>query len=239
MLRSVATLVCVLPSNPIGYDELDLKIRGTIVKFTGKNTTDTTHVLWTPRRGQRYIPPRRDDRGKIKSWLRLSLTAVAWRIATGFENCRFTLVNVGAVSAKDAEVEHDIAAWDVEADRVPESWHWLHKGDYLPRDSEGDDYYDSDDDGDDDGTREDGGEKTQHDGLSQPHTVEPGEEVRAARIEAGFRSQVARYCREAGLDDEATRKRQELIRFITMDEYFAEPGLLDVFDAEELAPWLT
>ncbi|WOO83775.1 uncharacterized protein LOC62_05G007298 [Vanrija pseudolonga] len=33
-------------------------------------------------------------------------------------------------------------------------------------------------------------------------------------------------------------RRHEMIRFITMDEYLAEPGILDVLDADELSEWL-
>ncbi|WOO83772.1 uncharacterized protein LOC62_05G007295 [Vanrija pseudolonga] len=57
-------------------------------------------------------------------------------------------------------------------------------------------------------------------------------------IERSFREAVNKRCCEIGLDAEATARRQEMIRFITMREYLAEPGVLDVFHPTEIAEWL-
>ncbi|WOO83770.1 uncharacterized protein LOC62_05G007293 [Vanrija pseudolonga] len=63
----------------------------------------------------------------------------------------------------------------------------------------------------------------------------PAIKARQQQIESTFRKQVARHCREFDFDAEAIARRQDLIRFITMEEHLAEPGVLDVFDADELA----
>lgn len=61
----------------------------------------------------------------------------------------------------------------------------------------------------------------------------PGES-KQQHLERMFRSAVARRYRRLGLETQAVADRQDLIRFITMDEYLAEPGVEDVFDPDEL-----
>ncbi|WOO83774.1 uncharacterized protein LOC62_05G007297 [Vanrija pseudolonga] len=65
----------------------------------------------------------------------------------------------------------------------------------------------------------------------------PSVESQHRRVERWFRSQVEERCLERGFDDEAIWCRQDSIRFITVDEYLAEPAVLDVFDLAELVAW--
>ncbi|WOO83771.1 uncharacterized protein LOC62_05G007294 [Vanrija pseudolonga] len=55
--------------------------------------------------------------------------------------------------------------------------------------------------------------------------------------ESWFRKELARHCRTVGMDDAVVARRQELVRFISMDEFLAEPGVLDVFEVDELDGW--
>lgn len=62
-------------------------------------------------------------------------------------------------------------------------------------------------------------------------------EAKRRSLERFFREEVTNRCRELRLDDDATARRQESIRSITMDEFLAEPGSADVFDADEVEGW--
>lgn len=59
----------------------------------------------------------------------------------------------------------------------------------------------------------------------------------AESLESWFRRELARHLPSVGMDADAVCRHQELVRFITMDEFLAEPGVLDVFEVDELDGW--
>ncbi|WOO83773.1 uncharacterized protein LOC62_05G007296 [Vanrija pseudolonga] len=61
-------------------------------------------------------------------------------------------------------------------------------------------------------------------------------DTKQRRVERWIRSEVADS--SSDLNDETAARRQDSIRFLSMGEYLAEPGVLDVFDPAEIAGWL-
>ncbi|KAL1406259.1 hypothetical protein Q8F55_007955 [Vanrija albida] len=221
VMTSIDRVVCVFDGTGHDYGDFPVRIRG---KVTSLTSADTVYVFWTQARGERFLPVVTEG-----SSLRRSLTAVAYDIVEArlWQGNRFTLVNAGAISAMDADIKHGmkIPAWEKEAnyDVEYDSFSYYRREDGPSYEDEDDD--DEDDDDEDNDKGDDFG------------AAEPSAQAKQDCIEAGLRWQLDFFGRKEGLDDDQTRELQDAIRFITMDEYFAEPGLLDVFDPEELTPW--
>lgn len=92
----------------------------------------------------------------------------------------------------------------------------------------------TEEDGDDSGeeaNNSDGGDGDEGDDDDEPSL----NAARQRTFERLIHAQVDSENVERGSLSYDVSRRHEMIRFITMDEYLAEPGYLDVFDAEELA----